>query len=373
MRVPFLDLTAEYRELRAEVDAAVARAIDRAAFVGGDEVAAFEREFAAFVGARHALGVGNGTDAIELALQALGIGPGDAVLTTPFTFAAPLEAIVRVGATPLLADVGADCTLDADAAAAVLARRSVRAIIVVHLYGQPADLDRLLPLARAHGAAVIEDTAQAHGARCMVGGEWRRAGSAGDVGCFSFYPTKNLGAMGDAGALVTNRDDVAERARLLANHGDRGKYNHVIPNGRNSRLDAIHAAVLRVKLPHLDAWNSARRAVAARYAAGLAGLPLNLPVERTGTECVYHQYAVRTAQRDRFQAALTERGVGTAVHYPRALHEQEGFRHLGYAPGSLPAAERAAADVLSLPISPFLGKEQQDHVIASAAAALAAR
>jgi dTDP-4-amino-4,6-dideoxygalactose transaminase len=363
MRVPLLDLASEYRSLRGEIDAAVARVVDATAFIGGTEVRRFEEEFAAYLGAQHVIGVANGTDAIELALQALGIGPGDAVLTVPFTFAAPLEAIVRAGATPVLVDIGPDCTLDVDAAAAIMARRPVKAIIVVHLYGQPADLHRLMPLARAHGAAVIEDAAQAHGAICTVAGARRRVGSVGDVACFSFYPTKNLGAMGDAGALATNRADLAERARLYANHGEPRKYEHAVPNGRNSRLDALHATVLRIKLRHLDGWNAARRGVAARYRAGLDTLGLGLPIERDGAECVYHQYVVRSPQRSRLQEALSERGVGTAIHYPRALHEQDGFRHLGYASGSLPMAERAAAEVLSLPMSPFFSDPQVAHVI----------
>jgi dTDP-4-amino-4,6-dideoxygalactose transaminase len=367
MTVPLLDLAAEYASLRPQIDAAIARVLDATAFVGGAEVRGFERELAAYLGAPHALGVANGTDALEIALQALGVGPGDAVLTVPFTFAAPLEAIVRCGATPVLVDVGADCTIDVDAAAAVLRARPIKAIIAVHLYGQAADLDRLLPLARAHGAALIEDAAQAHGAWCTVGGVRRRVGAIGDAGCFSFYPTKNLGAMGDAGALVTCRADVAERARLLANHGERAKYEHVIANGRNSRLDAIQAAVLRLKLPHLDDWNAARRAVAARYGVGLATVPLRLPAERPGTECVYHQYAVHSATRDRLRNALTARGIGTSIHYPRALHLQEGWRALGHVPGAFPVAERAAAEVLSLPMSPFLREEQIAAVIAGVA------
>ena len=371
MRVPVLDLAAEYRALRAEIDAAIARVIERTAFVGGEEVAAFEREFADYLGVRHAVGVANGTDALELALQALGIGPGDRVLTVPFTFAAPLEAIVRCGATPLLADIGDDFTLDPAAAAAVLARDPVKAVIAVHLYGQPADLDHLLPLARAHGAALIEDAAQAHGARCVVAGQWRRAGSVGDVACFSFYPTKNLGAMGDAGAVTTNRDDLAARVRLLANHGERGKYEHVVPDGRNSRLDAVQAAVLRIKLPHLDGWNGARRAVARRYADRLAALPLRLPAERAGSECVYHQYAVRAVDRSRLRQRLEDHGVATGIHYPRALHQQEGFRRLGYRAGELPVAERCAAEVLCLPMWPFLGDEQVTHVVEALRAALA--
>jgi dTDP-4-amino-4,6-dideoxygalactose transaminase len=238
----------------------------------------------------------------------------------------------------------------------------VKAIIAVHLYGHPADLDRLQRLARTHGVLLIEDAAQAHGAWCVAGGRRQRAGSIGDAACFSFYPTKNLGAMGDAGAVVTDRDEVAARVRLLANHGDRGKYDHIVPNGRNSRLDALQAAVLRVKLPHLDAWNRARRSAAARYDTALAGLPLRVPSERPGAESVYHQYAVRLADRPRVQAALAARGIGTAIHYPRALHRQPGFHHLGYAAGSLPVAERCATEVLSLPMSPFLSAEQVDEV-----------
>jgi dTDP-4-amino-4,6-dideoxygalactose transaminase len=365
--IPLLDLAAEYRGLRAEIDAAIARLIDRTAFIGGEEVRAFEAEFAAYLGAAHCVGVANGSDAIELALQALGIGRGDAVLTVPFTFAATVEAIVRCGATPLFADIDEYFTLDVDAAAALLAERPVKAIIAVHLYGQPADMDRLLPLARRHGAAVIEDAAQAHGAWCTVAGQRRRVGTIGDIGCFSFYPTKNLGAMGDAGAVTTMRDDLAARVRLIANHGEATKYAHVIPDGRNSRLDALQAAVLRVKLPHLEAWNRARRAVAARYAAALTGRALALPRERPGAAHVYHQYAVRSADRDALQRQLTAQGIGTGIHYPRPLHAQDGYRGLGYAAGSFPAAERAAAEVLSLPMSPFLSPAQVDAVIAALA------
>ncbi len=365
MGVPVLDLAAECRALRAAIDEAIARVLDATAFIGGAEVQAFETELAAWLGARHAIGVANGTDALELALQALGIGRGDAVLTVPFTFAATVEAIVRAGATPLFADIGPDYTIDVDATAALLARRPVKAIIAVHLYGQPADLERLLPLARAHGAALVEDAAQAHGAWCTVGGERRRAGTVGDAGCFSFYPTKNLGGIGDGGGVVTNRDDLAERVRLLANHGDRSKYEHVVPDGRNSRLDAIQATVLRLKLPHLDAWNAARARHAARYTAGLAGLPLALPTVRAGVTHVYHQYAVRSVRRDAVRDALAARGIGTGIHYPRPLHLQEGYRHLGYTDGSFPVAEAAAREVLSLPMSPFFSDAQIDEVIAA--------
>lgn len=368
-RVPLLDLAAEYRAIRPEIDAAIARIIEHTAFVGGEEVRAFEAEFAAYLDVAYAVGVANGTDALELALEALDVGPGDAVLTVPLTFAAPLEAIVRAGATPVLVDIGEDYTIDVDAAAAILRQRPIKAIIAVHLYGQPADLDRLLPLARAHGAALVEDAAQAHGAWCTVDGRRRRAGSVGDIACFSFYPTKNLGALGDAGCVTTNNAELAARVRLLANHGEPRKYEHTIANGRNSRLDALHAAALRIKLRRLDAWNAARRAVAARYTAGLAGLALQTPTERQGCESVYHQYVVRSATRARLQERLAADGIGTAIHYPRALHEQEGFRSLGYAPGTLPLAERCAAEVLSLPMSPFFSDEQIAHVIASTRAA----
>ncbi|MFN8640562.1 MAG: DegT/DnrJ/EryC1/StrS family aminotransferase [Candidatus Binatia bacterium] len=371
MPVPILDLAAEYRSLRADIDAAVAAVVDRTAFVGGEAVQRFEAELAAYLGAPHVLGVANGSDAIEIALQALGVGPGDAVLTVPFTFAATVEAIVRCGATPRFVDIDDDYLIDVDAAGRLLTGQPIRAIIAVHLYGQPADLDRLVPLARRHGAALIEDAAQAHGAWCTVAGERRRAGTVGDVGCFSFYPTKNLGAMGDAGAVVTARADLAARMRLIANHGDRSKYEHVIPDGRNSRLDAIQAAVLRVKLPHLEAWNRARRALAARYHAALADLPLALPRQRPGVEQVYHQYAVRSVRRDALQQALHARGIGTGIHYPRPLHLQEGWCHLGYGVGAFPVAERAAAEVLSLPMSPFLSPAEADEVAAAVRAASA--
>lgn len=335
--------------------------IGASAFIGGEEVAAFERAFAAYLGVRHVVGVANGTDALEIALQALEIGPGDAVLTVPFTFVATVEAIVRAGATPLFADIGDDFTLDVDSAAAVFERRTVKAVVPVHLYGQPADMDRLAALARRHGVALIEDAAQAHGAWCAVDGERRRAGSIGEAACFSFYPSKNLGAFGDAGAIVTNDDALAERLRLVANHGDRSKYEHVLANGRNSRLDGLQAAVLRVKLARLDAWNARRRAIAALYAERLGALPLRLPGERDGTESVFHQYAVRLADRDAVRSALAARGIGTAVHYPRALHQLEPFRRLGE-PGAFPVSEAAAAEVLSLPMHPHLGEDSVERV-----------
>ena len=293
------------------------------------------------------------------------------MLTVPFTFAATVEAIVRCGATPLFVDIGDDYTIDVDAAAALLAKRPAKAIIAVHLYGQPADLDRLVPLARRHGAALIEDAAQAHGAWCTVAGARRRVGTIGDAGCFSFYPTKNLGAPGDAGAVVTSRDDVAARVRLIANHGERTKYEHVIPDGRNSRLDAIHAAVLRVKLRHLDAWNGARRAVASRYTAGArrpAGRDRRASAPASSTSTTSMPSA--RPHRDALRQALTERGIGTGIHYPLPLHLQEGYRRFGYAAGALAGLRTrgrrgaVAADV-AVPRRP-----QIDEVIAAVRAAL---
>jgi dTDP-4-amino-4,6-dideoxygalactose transaminase len=363
--IPVVDLAAQQRELQSELDAAIARVSASLAFIGGEEVAGFEREFAAYVGVAHAIGVANGTDALELALQALAVGPGDTVATVPFTFAASLEAIVRSGATPVLVDIRADdFTIDVDALDEVLRRQAVKALIVVHLYGQPAAMEALLALTRRHGVAVIEDSAQAHGAWMAVDGTRQRAGSAGDIGCFSFYPTKNLGAMGDAGAVVTDRPDLAERVRLIACHGERGKYQHVIGNGRNSRLDGLQAAVLRVKLRRLEQWNQARRHAAQHYAEILQGLPLFLPHVRPDNDHVYHQYVVRVARRDAVRAALASDGVGTAVHYPYALHQQPGFRAYG-APGQFPAAEQCAAEVLSLPMSPHLSHDTQASVAIS--------
>jgi dTDP-4-amino-4,6-dideoxygalactose transaminase len=366
VRVPLLDLGAEIRSLRAEIDAALRRVLDSCAFIGGPEVAAFESDLAAFLGARHVVAVANGTDALEIALQAAGIGAGDNVAVPAFTFAATVEAVVRVGARPLLIDVDAtDLCIDIASLAAALQRHAVRAVLPVHLYGQPADMESLLAVAGAHGALVIEDAAQAHGAVCAGG---RRAGTLGRAGCFSFYPTKNLGALGDGGALCTDDDGLAATARLIANHGEAAKYEHVRPDGRNSRLDALQAAVLRVKLPHVDTWNERRRALAHRYDEALADLPLRLPAERSGTRCVFHQYTVRTPRRDEVAASLRARGIATGIHYPRALHQQPGFRFP--AAGGLGVATAAAREVLCLPMSPHLPAGAVDEVAAALRAAL---
>lgn len=365
MQVPILNLSAQHAEVRAEIDAAFARIATSGAFVGGDQVSAFEREFADYLGAAHAVGVANGTDAIEIALQAAGIGPGDVVATSAFTFAGTVEAIVRVGARPRLIDIRSDdFTLDPDLLQQACAAQKIKAVIPVHLYGYACEMERIIAIARAHGALVIEDAAQAHGAWDTVAGARRRIGAVGDLACFSFYPTKNLGAFGDAGAVTCNDAALAARVRLLANHGDAGKYDHVISNGRNSRLDALQAAVLRIKLRRLDDWNAGRRRAATRYHERLRDLPLLLPHERSGTEAVYHQFVVRVAQREALRADLGQRAIGTAVHYPKAVHHQPGFRAL-HDGAALPVSEQCAAEVLSLPMSPHLRDDEIDYVAAA--------
>lgn len=370
MQVPILNLPSQHAEVRAEIDAAFARIATAGAFVGGDEVSKFEREFADYLGAAHAVGVANGTDAIEIALQAAGVGPGDVVATSAFTFAGTVEAIVRVGARPRLIDIKSDdFTLDPDRLQSACADEKIKAVIPVHLYGYACEMERIAAIARAHGALVIEDAAQAHGAWDTLAGIRRRIGALGDLACFSFYPTKNLGAFGDAGAVTCNDPALAARVRLLANHGDSGKYDHIIANGRNSRLDALQAAVLRIKLRRLDAWNAGRRRAAARYLERLRDLPLLPPHERSGTEAVYHQFVVRVAQREALAAGLAQREIGTAVHYPKAVHHQTGFRAL-HDGTALPVAEQSAAEVLSLPMSPHLSDEEIDYVAASVHAVL---
>ena len=366
MRVPFVDLGLPHRQLRKEIGAAIDRVIETSAFIGGEEVEGFEREFADYCGVKHCVGVGNGTDALVLALRALQVGPGDMVLTVPFTFAATVEAIDLVGATPAFVDIEADdYTIDVDAVARVLERQRVKAIIAVHLYGYPADMQPLLEVARRRGVAVVEDAAQAHGARVRIDREWRRVGGVSDVACFSFYPTKNLGAMGDAGAVTTNDDTLASRIRLLHDHGQSAKYAHTLRGGLNSRLDGLQAAILRIKLRHLDAWNDARRRAAARYAELLRDLPARLPRRREGAEPVFHQYVIRVADREAVRLGLAERGIQTGLHYPTAVHRQEAYAPLGLGAGSFPVAERCAAEVLSLPLWPEIAASQLEWVAAA--------
>ena len=367
MHVPFVDLRAQYLSLKAEIDAAIQSVLDRSAFILGSEVEAFEAAFAAYLGVRHAVAVGSGTDALRLALEALGIGPGDEVITVPNTYIATCEAVSHTRAAFRWVEVDSR-TYNMDPArleAAITPR--TRAVLPVHLYGQPADMAPIVELARRHGLRVIEDACQAHGARYRG----RRVGTLGDAACFSFYPGKNLGAYGDGGAVVTDDDEVAERVRVLRNHGQKVKYLHLV-EGYCHRLDNLQAAVLAVKLPHLDAWNAARRTHARLYDRLLAGVRgVVPPYVRPDVEHVYHLYVVQVPERDRVQAHLRAAGIETGVHYPIPLHQQPAYAHLGHGPQDYPLSAAAAPRLLSLPMYPELTGEQIQYVVDSLAEALA--
>ncbi len=340
---------AQYLAHKDEIDAALQRVLDSGWYILGAEVRQFEAEFAAYLGVSHALGVGSGTEALHLALAACGVGPGDEVITVAHTAVATVSAIELCGAVPVLVDIAPDTfTLHPAQLARALSPKT-KAIVPVHLYGQPADLAPILDLAQQHGLRVIEDCAQAHGA--MYRG--KRVGAWGDIAAFSFYPTKNLGALGDGGAVATNDAGLAERVRLLREYGWAERYvSHIA--GWNSRLDELQAAVLRVKLRHLDADNAARAHWAARYASGLGGVGLGLPGARTEGEHVYHLYVIRSARRDELQSFLKTRGVGALVHYPVPVHRQPAYQNRLLGCEALPETERAAREVLSLPMYPEL-------------------
>ena len=356
--VPLVDLSAQHQAMQTEINTAIARVLASSRFIGGPEVQRFEAEFASYCDCRYAVGVASGTAAIELTLRALDIGPGDEVITTPFTFFATAEAIIQTGASVVFADIDPDTyNLDPAAVQQVVSPRS-RAILPVHLYGRPAELDGLRTLAKNHGLVLIEDAAQAHGARY----HGQRTGSMGVAGCFSFFPSKNLGALGDAGAVVTNDEALAERIRSLRDHGRSSKYLHQ-EVGFGHRLDALHAAVLSAKLPHLDHNNIRRRQLAARYNDMLAGTDLVLPAADNGTESVYHLYVVRTPQRDAIIEELRSAGIEAGVHYPVPLHLQPALRSMNLAGGSFPVTEAAADTVLSLPLYPEMTEAQQDYVV----------
>jgi dTDP-4-amino-4,6-dideoxygalactose transaminase len=357
MKVPFLDLGAAHAELRDPLGAAFARVVASGRFILGEEVDAFEAEFASYCSAAYAVGVANGLDALQLALRALGVGPGDEVVVPSNTFIASWLAVTLVGATPVPVEpCEASFNLDAEGIELALTPRT-RAIMPVHLYGRPADLDPILRLARSRGIAVLEDAAQAHGARYR--GE--RIGSHSDLVAWSFYPGKNLGALGDGGAVTTNDAALAERIRLLRNYGSRAKYVHECV-GMNSRLDALQAALLRAKLGSLDEWNARRLRVARHYAERLAGTKLCLPSEATDAESSWHLYVVRTPHRDALQRHLAAAGVETLIHYPLPPHAQTAYAGAGFGPDAFPLAARMAREVLSLPIGPHLAPSQVDHV-----------
>jgi dTDP-4-amino-4,6-dideoxygalactose transaminase len=341
--IPLVDLKAQYRTIETEVNAAIGAVLGRGDYIMGRDVEGFEQEFAAFCGAAHAIGCANGTDALQLAVMALEIGPGDEVIVPAMTFVATALGVTLSGAKAVFVDVEPETGLmDAARIEAAITPRT-RAIIPVHLYGQLADMTAIMAIAAKHGLAVIEDAAQAHGA--SRGGH--RAGTTGAIGCFSFYPGKNLGAYGDAGGLITNDAALAERLRLLRNQGSRRKYHHDII-GPNSRLDSMQAAVLRVKLPRLAGWNDARRAQARRYDAALAGLP-GVRLTRTDPGSVHHLYVVRVADRDRVLKALNDAGIGAGIHYPFAVPELDAYKD-GHNPGDFPVAEDWGRSCISLPI-----------------------
>jgi dTDP-4-amino-4,6-dideoxygalactose transaminase len=353
--VPFLDLPAQSAEIADEVLPAWRELLLDAAFIGGAHVDAFEREYAEYVGTAHAIGVSNGTDALELAYRAVGVGPGDEVIVPANTFIATAAAASRIGAVPVLVDVDdAHLLMDPDALEAAITPRT-RAIVPVHLFGQLAPLDRIAPIAARHGIPLVEDAAQAQGAAGPAG----RAGAIGRIAATSFYPGKNLGAAGDAGAVTTSDPALAAAVRSLQAHGSATRYVHD-RIGVNARLDAMQAVVLRAKLRRLDGWNAARRAAAATYASLLGGLEtVQLPRTREGNTDVWHLYVVRVAERDRVAASLQTAGIGVGVHYPTPLHLTGAYAHLGHRRAAFPVAEAAAGRILSLPMGPHLGREQQ--------------
>ena len=358
-KVPFLDLKAHHAPLRAEIDLAIGEVIDSGAFAGGPFVAQFENQFAAFCGTRHAIGVGNGTDALWLALLACGVGPGDEVITVPNTFMATAEAITYTGATPVFVDVD-ERTYTMDPGLLEEARTPrTKAIIPVHLFGQAADMDPILSFARQHGLYLIEDAAQAHGAEY----KGRKAGSIGDAGCFSFYPGKNLGAFGEAGAVVTNDDELQEKIRILRDHGQVRKYHHAMV-GWNCRMDGIQAAILRIKLRHLDQANQRRRTHARQYDQLFQGLEEVVPpLEADYARHVYHIYPIRVQERDEVMRLLEGKGIGCGIHYPVPIHLQEAYQGLGYQVGAFPVSEQICAEFISLPMFPELTQAQVELVV----------
>jgi len=382
-RVPFLDLVTPHRELRDELTTVFEHALETAGFIGGPMVEDFEQNFAGYCDTQHCVGVGSGTDALRFALMAAGVGHDDAVITVPNTFIATAEAISQCGALPRFVDVDERTyNMDVNRLAAYLADecfrndsngevvdkqtgRRVKAVVPVHLYGQTADMDPILELAEKYHLLVIEDACQAHGAEyfSLRDNRWKKAGSIGRTAAFSFYPGKNLGACGEAGAVTTNDADLAKRVRVLRDHGQAQKYYHDM-EGYNGRLDAIQAGILRIKLRHLAAWNERRRECAARYQEllGAAAERVKLPFVPSWSKAVFHLYVVQVQNREQLQKHLSEAGIGTGIHYPIPLHLQKAYKHLGYRQGDFPVSEEAASQILSLPMFPGLTYGQQDRI-----------
>ena len=362
--IPYNDLKAQYRSIKNEIDTAVLRVLDSTQYILGEEVAAFEREFAGYCRASQAIGVNSGTSALHLALLAAGVGPGDEVITVPFTFVATVSAICYTGATPVLVDIEPDYfTMDPSKIEAAITPKT-KAIMPVHLYGQPADMDPIMDIARRRSLTVIEDAAQAHGSDY----HGRRCGSIAEIAGFSFYPGKNLGAYGEGGAITTTRADVAATCRTLRDWGRGQRYEHRV-KAFNYRMDGIQGAILRVKLRHLEAWTERRRQVAEWYAAALDPDTVRLPQARPGCRHVYHVYAVRTDDREKLREALDNQGIQTGVHYPIPVHLQPAHADLGYHAGDFPVAEQVAREVLSLPIFPEMTREQVQTVAEAVAGA----
>ncbi|MBI4665165.1 MAG: DegT/DnrJ/EryC1/StrS family aminotransferase [Nitrospinae bacterium] len=360
--MPFFELSRQYSSLSGEINSAIQTTLARGRYILDQEVASFERAFAGYNGAAHAVGVASGTEALQVALLALGIKPGDEVITAPNTATPTVCAIVSAGATPAFVDVDPGTFLmDPAKLEERLANgkgRKAKAVIPVHLYGRPADMEPINTLAAKYGLKVVEDVAQATGAEFLN----HKAGAMGDAGCFSFYPTKNLGAYGDGGMIITNDDETARLARMIRNYGEESKFNNVMP-GINSRLDEIQAAILNVKLKRLDGWNARRRKLAALYSESLAGLDwITTPADDGRAKSVYHLYVIKTAKRDALAVHLSAHGVHTMIHYPKPCHLQKAFEGLGYSAGSFPVAEKLAGEILSLPIYPELEETDVAYV-----------
>lgn len=366
--IPFADLKAQYHSIKAEIDAAVAQTLESSQFILGREVAAFEEEFAAFQNTRHCIGTNSGTSALHLALLAAGVGLGDEVITTPFTFVATAAAILYAGARPVYVDIEPETyNLDVTKIEAAITPRT-KAIMPVHLFGHPADMDPMLEVAGRHGLVMIEDACQAHAAEY----KGRRVGGIGDIGCFSFYPGKNLGAYGEGGCVVTNVAELARTVRLLRNWGEESRYHHVL-RGYNYRMEGLQGSILRVKLRHLEKWTEAKRSRARTYERLLKESGVRGPREMPWARHVYAVHAIETDSRDQLQRELAAAGIQTAIHYPEPIHLMEPYRDPAFPPGSLPVAERVAGRILSLPIYPEITDEQAGEVASAIGQALAVR
>ncbi|MGB9720421.1 MAG: DegT/DnrJ/EryC1/StrS family aminotransferase [bacterium] len=378
MQVPFMDLKRQYEMIKDEIDEAIKKTIDSCAFVAGEKVKEFENNFANYCGVKYAIGISTGTSAIYAALKALDIGRHDAVITVPFTFIATAEAISFTGATPIFVDIKEDSyTIDPEKIREYIEKKcewvdkkgvlrdqekklNVKAIVPVHLYGQPADVDAIIEIAKKYNLAVIEDSAQAHGALYKD----KKTGTLGDLGAFSFYPSKNLGAYGQGGIVLTNKEELAEKVRMIIDHGQKERYTHEF-EGWNFKMDGFQAAILNVKLNYLDDWNEDRRQNAYYYNELLNGLEnLKTPKEMTYAKHIYHLYVVRVLKREKFQGFLKESQIGTSIHYPIPLHLQKAYKHLGYKEGDFPVSERCAKEIVSLPMFPELTKQEIEYTCA---------